>query len=239
MVVNPRKTVVYHIESSPRFPDEQVLQNHHFPGCLCPSHRVKMLEKWGREERWGDHDPPGHEFFCNTLGMPHWSKANPCYQCNCHKEKGRSPPGLLLPSWWWTCGLFRQLFSCFSKDSWPLAGLSLMTRKLHHLQCLRFQQRSGYDPVHPCWTCCIILWLLSGNLYQWTSCQGKVPAFMCLCLTSVAIFNVEGDHFKTPERRRVVNGIYSHLLGSLCRYICWFTQGEKGKAKGKNHGKGP
>ena len=32
------------------------------------------------------HDPPGHEFFFNTLGMPRWSKANPCYQCNCHKE---------------------------------------------------------------------------------------------------------------------------------------------------------
>ena len=51
----------YHIESSPRLPDEQVLRNHHSPGCLCPllpSHRVKVLETWGREERWGDHDPP-------------------------------------------------------------------------------------------------------------------------------------------------------------------------------------
>ena len=95
-----------------------------------------------------------HEFFCNVLGMPHWTKASPCYQCNCTKEhlKGFEFSGLTFVD------------ATFAKKE-PLS---------HH------------------------------------------PLFNVLGVTSR---NLKGDMLHIL----FVNGIYSHLLGSLLHYLCWFN----------------
>ena len=95
-----------------------------------------------------------HEFFCNVLGVPHWAKASPCYQCNCHKDN--------------------------------LKGLDF----------------SGYTFVD-------------------ATFAKKEP------LSSHPLFNVEGVTSRNLKGDMLhilfINGIYSHLLGSLCHYICWFN----------------
>ena len=95
-----------------------------------------------------------HEFICNVLGMPHWMKASPCYQCNITKE---------------------------------------------HLKDLDFSKLKFVD----------------------SSFAKKEP------LSSHPLFDLEGVTSRNLKGDMLhilfVNRIYSHLLGSLCHYICWFN----------------